>query len=342
MSGPEKSEAPGIRQLLTAAFGGARVATNLKDYTAHQQGSLADRQSEYVKVVNNFYDLATDFYEYGWGQCFHFAQRAEGETYGEAILRHEHRLALRLGLRPGMTVLDVGCGVGGPMRNIARLAGCSIVGINNSPYQVRRAEKLNAAAGLSGLCKVIPGDFMSMPFPDGTLDAVYAIEATVHAPSLEGVFREVLRCLRPGGLFALYDWCVTDRYDESNAEHRAIKRGIEEGNGLIDMGTSAQLPAAIEQAGFDLIEHYDAIRDGGFPWYEPLASTKLSVSGFRSSTVGRKVTNSSLRLLELLRVVPKGAADVAIFLDKTAVALVAGGRTGIFTPMYFLYARKPA
>jgi sterol 24-C-methyltransferase len=339
MSAPEKRDAPGLAQLLAAMPG--RVDAGIRDYLAHHSGTAAERQADYASVVNGYFDLATDFYEYGWGQSFHFAQQEKGESFRDAILRHELRLARCLDLRDEMTVLDVGCGVGGPMRNIARFSGCSIVGINNNAYQLRRLEQLNAESKLSPLCCGMPGDFMAMPFSDATMDAAYAIEATVHAPNWIGVFREVWRCLKPGASFALYDWCLTDAYDEANPQHRDIKRRIVEGNGLIDIGTASLLRDSLRQAGFELTEHFDAATVGGIPWYEPLAPSRLSLAGFRSSAVGRKVTNGSLKILERLHVVPKGAADVAVFLDRAAVALVEGGRTGVFTPMYFAHARKP-
>jgi hypothetical protein len=47
----------------------------------------------------------TDFYEYGWGQSFHFCRFHKGESFDKAIARHEHYLAAKLGLRPGMEVL---------------------------------------------------------------------------------------------------------------------------------------------------------------------------------------------------------------------------------------------
>jgi sterol 24-C-methyltransferase len=45
-----------------------------------------------------------------------------------------------------------------------------------------------------------------IPFPDNSFDAAYAMEATVHAPSLEGVYSEIFRVLKPGGTFGVYEW----------------------------------------------------------------------------------------------------------------------------------------
>lgn len=57
----------------------------------------------------------TSFYEYGWGESFHFAPRWKWESLRESIKRHG-----QLGLQKGQKVLDVGCGIGGPLREIAR------------------------------------------------------------------------------------------------------------------------------------------------------------------------------------------------------------------------------
>lgn len=87
------------------------------------------RNSSYTTLVNAYYELATLFYEWGWGECFHFAYKVKNETFQESIRRHEHYLAGRLGVSSGEKVLDVGCGVGGPMRNIARFTRANITGV---------------------------------------------------------------------------------------------------------------------------------------------------------------------------------------------------------------------
>lgn len=73
---------------------------------------------------------------------------------------YEHRLALLMGLRPGMKVLDVGCGIGGPAREIAKFVGCEIVGISINQMQIDRAIHLTAQAGLSDKCTFVRGDFL--------------------------------------------------------------------------------------------------------------------------------------------------------------------------------------
>ncbi|CAF1553497.1 unnamed protein product, partial [Rotaria sp. Silwood1] len=64
--------------------------------------------------------LVTDFYEYGWEQSFHFANRFRDETLAESIQRHESYLALKMNLKAGDKVLDLGCGIGVSLRCIAQ------------------------------------------------------------------------------------------------------------------------------------------------------------------------------------------------------------------------------
>ena len=67
-----------------------------------------------------------DFYEYGWGESFHFAPRYKNEAVPASLARHEHYLALMLNLGHGQRVVDLGCGVGGPAREIARFCGAHV------------------------------------------------------------------------------------------------------------------------------------------------------------------------------------------------------------------------
>jgi sterol 24-C-methyltransferase len=295
-------------------------------------------------MVNDYYDLVTDFYEYGWGQSFHFAPRHRGESFAASIARHEFFLAARLGLRPGMKVIDLGCGVGGPMRAIARFSGANVIGVNNNRYQIEKGERHTRKAGLEGLCGFVKADFMALPFEDGSLDGAYAIEATCHAPDKLALFREVLRVLAPGASFAGYEWCLTPRYDANDPAHREVKKGIEIGDGLPDLATGDEVGEALAGAGFEVVEARDLAETGGgrdFPWYAPLTGD-WTVSGFPRTGPGRWFTGNMVRVLEWMRVAPRGTTEVSSILNVAADALVRGGQTGIFTPMYFFHAKKPA
>jgi cyclopropane fatty-acyl-phospholipid synthase-like methyltransferase len=78
-----------------------------------------------------------------------------------------------MGLKPGMRVLDVGCGVGGPAREIAGFADVTIVGLNNNDFQIGRANAKTRKAGLSDKVSFSKGDFMKLSeqFGEGSFDA---------------------------------------------------------------------------------------------------------------------------------------------------------------------------
>ena len=65
-----------------------------------------------------------------------------------------------------------------------------------------------------------------MPYGEGRFDKVYAIEATCHAQSLYQIYSEVFRVMKPGGLFALYEWIMTDAYNPSDPYHKKLKADI--------------------------------------------------------------------------------------------------------------------
>lgn len=309
--------------------------------------SLEERKAETTTMVNEYYDLVTDFYEYGWGQNFHFAPRYVGETFYESIARHEHFLAARGDFNEGKHVVDLGCGVGGPARNMVRLTRCNVTGVNNNDYQIRRAKRHDAAAGMSDKISYTKTDFCDMQFADNTFDGAYAIEATCHAKDKVKCYSEICRVIKPGTCFVVYEWCMTDRYDPNNKKHQEIKHRIELGDGLPEMETTKQVVEYIKKAGFEVEEAFDVIEQfrnspiKNIPWYNPLQGNYTSLSGLRTTPIGRIVTNVMCRVFELLHIAPKGTYKATEILEEAADSLVQGGEAGIFTPAFFVKARKP-
>ncbi|KAG0051745.1 Delta(24)-sterol C-methyltransferase [Gryganskiella cystojenkinii] len=309
----------------------------------------AERANAYKVVANSFYDLATDFYEYAWGTSFHFCRFRPREPFQQAIARHEHYLAANMGIKPAYRVLDIGCGVGGPAREIGHFTGAHITGLNNNDYQINRAKRYAVSAGLETRSDFVKGDFMNMPIENNMFDACYAIEATVHASSLEGVYGEAFRILKPGGVFGCYEWLMTDKYDPTNARHLRIVRGLEVGNGVAKMVTVTDCLKALETVGFDIEIAKDmGATDDKIKWYYPLQGDIRQANAFwdyltvlRTTTAGRAATTYMVKTLEALGLVAAGSAKVSSILQTAADSVLEGAELGIFTPMYFFVARKP-
>jgi len=307
------------------------------------------RRDEYATLTRHYYNLATDLYEYGWGTSFHFCRFAYGESFRKAIARHEHYLALKMGIQDNARVLDVGCGVGGPGREMIKFTGANVLGLNNNDYQIERSLRYAKKEGIAEKWSAVKGDFMQMSFPENSFDAVYAIEATVHAPSLQGVYEQIFKVLKPGGVFGVYEWLMTDNYDNENPEHREIRLGIEQGNGISNMVRVSEGLAAIKAAGFELEFHEDlAERPDPIPWYWPLAGDWKYLGSIidlftigRMTWWGRGLIHKFIGLGETLKVMPHGTQKTADSLAWAADCLVAGGKQKLFTPMYLMVARKP-
>ena len=318
-----------------------RIKEVVNEYSELNYGELEERTAHYQQYVRNFYNLVTDFYEFGWGSSFHFAPRQRGESFKASIIRHEKFISDQLSLNPGKLVLDLGCGVGGPMVTIARHSGAEIVGINYNLYQLERANAITE--DVQSMCRFINGDFMNIPVCDDCFDSAYAIEAMVHAPNLAEAFREIFRVLRPGAWFASYEYCLTDKFNPQNPDHMRIKKEMEVGNGLQNVLTVPEVYDAFRTAGFEIHEARDLALESHpkTPWYRALQGRDLSLSSIPRIPFGRFLTNLTLRFGERFGAFPPGTTDVSTFLNEGAVALVEAGETGIFTPMYFFLTQKP-
>eukprot|EP00968_Pinguiococcus_pyrenoidosus_P011031 scaffold878_cov271-Pinguiococcus_pyrenoidosus.AAC.34 len=194
----------------TDGGGGVQVKTSVKEYfdlfdgarnnvgTISDDASVKHREAEYQTMLVNFYDLVTDFYEWGWGQSFHFGPRWKNEEFMESIKRAEYHLCNVLNMRPGVRAIDVGCGVGGPLRNMAIFSGSTIDGVTINEYQVRVGNKYNERMGLKDTCTIHQGDFQKLEelFEQQTFDVAYAIEATCHSPDRVQTFSQVNKVLK--------------------------------------------------------------------------------------------------------------------------------------------------
>ncbi len=115
------------------------------------------------------------------------------------------QLIERAGFRPGMRVLDVGGGLGGPARTLATEAGCTVTVLDLSKEFCQVGAMLTARTGLSDAVTFQHGSALAMPFADGDFDAAWTQHATMNIADKERLYKEIHRVLRPGGRLAMHD-----------------------------------------------------------------------------------------------------------------------------------------
>ena len=168
--------------------------------------------------------------EFYWGEHFHLGHygsppRSKDFLKAKADFVHEMAKWGQLdGLAPGTTLLDVGCGIGGSSRILARDYQFDVTGVTISPQQVKRAQQLTPA-GITAQFQV--DDAMALSFPDASFDVVWSVEAGPHMPDKAVFARELMRVLKPGGILVLADWNQRDdRQKPLNVWEKPVMRQL--------------------------------------------------------------------------------------------------------------------
>ncbi len=142
----------------------------------------------------------------------------------------------RLDLRPGMTVLDLGCGEGRHAFEAYRRGG-SVVAVDWGAHEVETTKRWLGAiaeageAPAGGRYEVVRGDLTALPVPDASVDRVIASEVLEHIPDDVSAFAEIARVLKPGGRVAVtvprygperICWALSDAYHANEGGHIRI------------------------------------------------------------------------------------------------------------------------
>jgi SAM-dependent methyltransferase len=145
----------------------------------------------------------------------------------------------RLDLRPGMTVLDLGCGEGRHAFEAYR-RGAKVVAVDWGVPEVETTKRWLGAiaeageAPVPGRFEVVRGDLLHLPFPDASVDRVMASEVLEHIPDDATAMAEIFRVLKPGGRVAItvprygperVCWALSDEYHANEGGHIRIYRG---------------------------------------------------------------------------------------------------------------------
>jgi ubiquinone/menaquinone biosynthesis C-methylase UbiE len=114
-------------------------------------------------------------------------------------------LAAQMELRPGLHLLDVGSGIGGPARYFAAEHGCRVTGVDLTEEFVFVSKSLTRRTKLDHAVEFLHGSALALPFGTANFDRAYTIHVGMNIADKAGLFREVRRVLNPEGLFAIFD-----------------------------------------------------------------------------------------------------------------------------------------
>ena len=155
------------------------------------------------------------------------------------------------GLRPGMRLLDIGCGLGGAARYFAGEHGCSVRGIDLSDEYVNVANALAARVGLDERVSFEPGSALALPFESESFDAAYMFHVGMNIENKSGLFAEVRRVLARSGRFGIYD---VMRLAEGELSYPVPWASGPESSFVADAATYRRMLAA---SGFEVLQERD-------------------------------------------------------------------------------------
>ena len=165
--------------------------------------------------------------------------------------RATEELAAMLGSKPGERLIDIGSGIGGPSRYLAKVHGCRVSGIDLTDEFVSAAIDLTRRTGLSDRVDFRQGSAFDLPFADASFDLAWSQNVAMNIADRARWYAEVHRVLRPGGRFAIQD--VTQ--GPAGAVHFPVPWG--DRPDLSFLRTPEETRALLEAAGFTVLQWRD-------------------------------------------------------------------------------------
>ncbi|MEU7892081.1 class I SAM-dependent methyltransferase [Nonomuraea sp. NPDC049152] len=227
--------------------------------TLARLGSRHAKQRD-AEAIHHHYDVSNRFYEWVLGPSMAYTCAVfprEDATLEEAQYTKFDLVAKKLDLKPGMRLLDVGCGWGGMVMHAAREYGVKAIGVTLSKQQAEWAQKAIVDAGLQDLAEVRFMDYRDVP--EGDFDAVSSIGLTEHIgkDQLAGYFSGLYGKLKPGG--RLLNHCIT----RPTSTEKTINKG-----GFInryvfpdgELESAGYLISMMENTGFE-VRHEENLRE---------------------------------------------------------------------------------
>src|SRR5581483_9058620 len=148
-------------------------------------GGVGPLASEHAVDLETYYTEAGMDYR-AWSPRFnmHFGYWRRGVSairLEPQLDEMSRQVFARLGLQPAMKVLDLGCGVGAPARELVAAHEVALTAVTKVEWQIAMARRLSAERSLAGTVEWLLGDYTALPLAAASYDAAFSIEASCHA-----------------------------------------------------------------------------------------------------------------------------------------------------------------
>eukprot|EP00178_Gracilaria_changii_P007117 TRINITY_DN227_c0_g1_i2.p2 TRINITY_DN227_c0_g1~~TRINITY_DN227_c0_g1_i2.p2 ORF type:complete len:415 (+),score=99.77 TRINITY_DN227_c0_g1_i2:775-2019(+) len=283
---------PSLPLWLVALFAAAAVAWLLRRWLA-----LKHLSNKYVRTnlnadIAHFYDVRSAAWETVWGEHLHHglydvvnrrrmsAQHAQIRTMSELL---KFGRALDLQLPAHANILDLGCGIGGASRFLARhfAPSCRVTGITLSAYQARRANELNRQKGLAASVTNEVRDALNSAFDDEHFHIIWSLESAEHIHNKQRLMSECARMLKPGGRLLMLAWCVRECTPSFSLSERYAIRRIMDEYCLPSLSPPSEYHTEMLRAGFRDIAIDDWTHRAAPFWAEVLRSAFFNPLGWK-------------------------------------------------------------
>jgi sterol 24-C-methyltransferase len=330
---------------MTGAENVSEFDSVFKDVSGNDQHNAQDKD-----VANSFYNLASEFYEYGWGDSFHFGFRQRHEPHWKSTHNSQAFVAQRLQVSDGSKVLDLGCGIGGPLRGIVRMTGANITGLTINEHQVKRAYEITSKLSpwMQERCHYDVQDYHNVQgYEENSYDAAFYMESSLHTIERTKTFKETFRLLKPGGRLVAMEYVTLPDWNPKDLEHQRLMRLHLHGNGAARTPSIEEDLQWIRDAGFEIEEHFDYMTWGkklygenSWEWWQDLQFNYWPALLPAHPWI-RGPLPKLLSVFSAIGLVPGDVPKAAALMNDGGDGLSGLGKVNAITPQYYVLGIKP-
>lgn len=185
----------------------------------------------------------------------YYDQNHQNEDAAQA--QYHKKFSELLKLKPGMKLLDAGCGQGVVACYLAKHFKVNVTGITIAKHEVKTAAKRAKKSGVSDSTEFLLADYSNPPFKAEAFDLIYTTETLSHSPNVQKTLEALSKVLKPGGKMVFAEYMMDHKnFDKKDCETAEFVKKYGAIHGIYQFG-EGEFASAIKKAGLVLEKEYD-------------------------------------------------------------------------------------